>query len=151
MKYIIALLLIGGVVACKKDPATTSTGVTGAITIFNNSDMTMRIKKGGDDGDDSNSQFLALKNGECVALSEAELAVLTVQEQDCWGFCPDDILCSNMKANEAPCEAGDQVVQEAEDGNGYVLVQASEPNQNCLSAHGVDKARDQEKEEEKKE
>lgn len=152
MKYIIFMILIGSFVACDQGSSEESgddvaiggagtTGVRSVMTIFNNSDMLIRIKKGGDDGDDSNSQVLALREGECVALSEGELAVLTVEEDDI-GFGLDDILCSNMDASQTPCEAGDKVVQEAEDGDGYVLAKARKPNENCLSIHGVQAARE---------
>ena len=145
MKYIIFLLLISGFVACDKN-STSSRGDQalggGSTTIFNASDMLLRIKKGGDDGDDSNSQVLALRTDECVALTAGELAVLTVEEDDV-AFGLDDILCSNMNANETPCGSGDKVVLEAEDRNGYVLVDAPRPNENCKSIHGVVTAREE--------
>ena len=129
------LLLISSFVACTGG---LSNGLSN--TIFNDSNMLIRIKKG---GDDSNSQVLALKTGECVALSDAELAVLTVEEDDIL-FGLDDILCSNMSGKETPCESGDKVVQEAEDENGYVLADAKKSNKNCHSIHGVVAARESE-------
>ena len=128
MKYIIFLLLVSGFIACKpgsqsnkggdvSESITNADGGAGVTTIWNHTDHHLRIKKAG-------KQVLALTEGKCVTLSAAELNVLTIEEDDI-GVGLDDVICSNMDQGETPCTAGRKVVEEAQDGDGWVLANYS--------------------------
>ena len=133
MKYIIFVLLVSSFIACGKKESRDQSGARGGAvnngdvqdgdgnntmtTIWNHTDHHLRIKKAG-------KQVLALTEGKCVTVSEAELNVLTIEEDDIGvGF--DDVICSNMDQGETPCAAGRKVVEEAQDGDGWVLANYS--------------------------
>ena len=138
MKYIIFLLLASSFIACKPESRSKSRNGTvgnadgpGVTTVWNNTTINLRVKKAG-------VEVLKLKKGECVNLSSAEVDVLTIEEDD-YGIGLDDIICSNMDADETPCSKGSKAVVEAEDKNGWIL-KDFESNSGCSQDMHADRS-----------
>ena len=128
MKYMIFLLLVSSFIACNQgsqsgsgngdNTSKNADASEDGLTIWNHTAIHLRIKR-------DDQQILELKEGKCVTLSAEELQQLTVEEDDHTIFTYDDVICSNTDQDATPCTAGTKVVQEAEDGDGWVLADYS--------------------------